>query len=560
MIKIKQNVVESEVLVVGGGIAGLMAAIAAADGGASVVLADKGDTRRSGSGATGNDHFTCYIPEYHQCTVEEYLVEHNMSLVGGNADPKIQTIFAERSFEVVQDWHAWGIDMQPHGEWEFNGHAYPGRKRIFLKYNGYNQKQVLTDEARKRGVRIVNKTPVIEFLTDNTNKVIGAIGLDIAADEPALVLFRTKTIISATGNTSRLYPSITPTKLFNTAHCPANAGGGRAAAYRAGARLINLEIPNTHAGPKYFERCGKATWIGILNDPDGKPVGPFVTKPTRELGDITADVWHSVFTDKMQNGTGPVYMDCSETSPADLEYMRWGLECEGDTSLLDAMEHEGIDLTRHKVEFTRYEPILIGRGIEINEQAATNVTGLYAAGDEVGNFRADISGAAVMGRIAGENAARYAQTSTVTQAELADHEVVAAKAAFCSALLAREAGEPWQDLNAAIQQIMNDYAGVTFVRSEKLLTTALLYLDQLEKKARNTLGVKTAHELMRALECFDLLQIGRLICITASERKETRGLHKRSDYTFTNPLLNGRFLTIAEVEGEPQLSWRGQIK
>ena len=213
MIKIKQNVVESEVLVVGGGIAGLMAAIAAADGGASVVLADKGDTRRSGSGATGNDHFTCYIPEYHQCTVEEYLVEHNMSLVGGNADPKIQTIFAERSFEVVQDWHAWGIDMQPHGEWEFNGHAYPGRKRIFLKYNGYNQKQVLTDEARKRGVRIVNKTPVIEFLTDNTNKVIGAIGLDIAADEPALVLFRTKTIISATGNTSRLYPSITPTNI-----------------------------------------------------------------------------------------------------------------------------------------------------------------------------------------------------------------------------------------------------------------------------------------------------------------------------------------------------------
>ena len=72
--------------------------------------------------------------------------------------------------------------------------------------------------------------------------------------------------------------------------------------------------------------------------------------------------------------------------------------------------------------------------------------------------------------------------------------------------------------------------------------------------------MKTAHELMRALECFDLLQIGRLICITASERKETRGLHKRSDYTFTNPLLNGRFLTIAEVEGEPQLSWREQIK
>jgi succinate dehydrogenase/fumarate reductase flavoprotein subunit len=127
-------------------------------------------------------------------------------------------------------------------------------------------------------------------------------------------------------------------------------------------------------------------------------------------------------------------------------------------------------------------------------------------------------------------------------------------------LLSREAGEPWQDLNAAIQQIMNDYAGVTFVRSEKLLTTALIYLDQLEQKAKTSIGVKTSHELMRALECFDLLQIGRLICITARERKETRGLHKRSDYTFTNPLLNGKFLTIAEAAGETQLNWREQIK
>jgi len=560
MSKIKSQILEGDVLVVGGGIGGLMAAIAAADSGAKVILADKGDTRRSGSGATGNDHFTCYIPEYHQCRVEEYLIEHNMSLVGGNADPKIQTVFAERSFEVVKDWHKWGIDMQPHGEWEFNGHAYPGRKRIFLKYNGYNQKKILTDEALKRGVHIENKTPIIEFLTDSTNQIIGAVGLAISEAEPSLVIFRTKTIISATGNTSRLYPSITPTQMFNTAHCPANAGAGRAAAYRVGARLINLEIPNTHAGPKYFARCGKATWIGVLNDPEGKPVGPFVTKPTRELGDITADVWHSVFTDKMQNGTGPVYMDCSETSKEDLEYMMWGLECEGDTALLDAMEHEGIDLTKHKVEFTRYEPILIGRGIEIDENAATNVLGLYAAGDEVGNFRADISGAAVIGRIAGENAAQYARTINLTTENLINHPTVVEKSAFCDTLLSRENGEPWQDLNAAVQQIMNDYAGVTFVRSDSLLSTALIYLKQLEKKAKTSVGVKTSHELMRALESFDLLQIGRLICITARERKETRGLHKRSDYTFTNPLLNGKFLAIAEVSGETQLTWRDQIK
>lgn len=560
MIKIRKEILECDVLVAGGGIAGLMAAIAAADKGAKVILADKGDTLRSGSGATGNDHFTCYIPEYHKMPVEDFVAELNMSLVGGNADPKIQKIYAERSFEVVQDWQRWGINMQPHGEWEFNGHAYPGRPRIFLKYDGANQKKVLTAQALKRGVRIENRTPVIEFLTDDQNKIIGAIGLDIREKEPALVLFRSKAVISATGNTSRLYPSITPTQPFNTAHCPANAGGGRMASYRAGARLINLEIPNTHAGPKYFERCGKATWIGVLNDPEGIPVGPFVTQPTKELGDITADVWHSVFTDKMQNGSGPVYMDCSQTAPEDLKYMLWGLTCEGDTSLLDAMERAGIDLTRHKVEFTRYEPILIGRGIEIDEHGATNVAGLYAAGDEVGNFRADIAGAAVIGRIAGENSAAYARSTPLNTVDLPAHSAVREKADFCSTLLARNGGQPWQNLNAAVQQIMNDYAGVTYVRSERLLSTGLLYLNQLEENAGNSLSVRTSHELMRALEAFDLLQLGRLICLTALARKETRGLHKRSDYTFTNPLLNGKFLTVARVGGAPRLEWRDQVK
>ena len=56
MIPIKERL-ESDVLIVGGGIAGLMAAIAAADKGASVILLDKANTKRSGAGATGNDHF-----------------------------------------------------------------------------------------------------------------------------------------------------------------------------------------------------------------------------------------------------------------------------------------------------------------------------------------------------------------------------------------------------------------------------------------------------------------------------------------------------------------------
>lgn len=557
-LKIRDTIEECDILVVGGGIAGLMAAIAAGESNDRVILADKGDTRRSGSGATGNDHFVCFIPEVHgEDCLQEILDEMNDSMIGGNADSQLQHMFLSRTFEVVKDWHTWGINMQPHGFYEFNGHAFPERKRIFLKYDGHNQKEVLTKEAKKRSVRLLNKTPILEFLKNDENEIIGAIGLSLDLEEPELVLISCKAIIAATGNTSRLYPSITPSQLFNTAHCPGNAGAGRAAAYRAGAKLINLEIPNAHAGPKYFERCGKATWIGVIADTTGKAIGPFVDKPTKELGDITADVWLNVFSDKMKDGSGPVYMNCTQTSAEDMEYMKWGLTCEGDTALLDAMDAQGIDLSRDMVEFTKYRPMLIGRGIQIDAQAATNIKGLYAAGDEVGNFRCDISGAAIFGRIAGENAARFVQSSHPLSQNLPAHPVVLKKAAFIEQLLSHEGGAGWQEFNQGIQQILNDYAGIEYVRSEPLLKAGLCYLAQLERNAVDELSVQTSHDLMRALECFDLLQIGQLLCQCALERRETRGLHKRSDYPFTNPLLSKKMLTIyADQNLNPVVEWR----
>src|SRR3990172_844337 len=332
MIDIDKEVIETDVLVAGGGIGGLMAAISAADHGARVVIAEKANTKRSGSGATGNDHFTCYIPEVHGDDVQSIVKELFNSLLGGCQDVSLATVFFQQSFDRVKDWHQWGIDMKPHGYWEFTGHAYPGRPRIFLKYAGANQKEVLTNEAKKRGVRIENHSPLTEVLSKD-GEVIGAIGISIKNDKPVMRLFRAKCVILTTGTTNRLYVPPSPGWMFNTAFCPSNTGSGRAMAYRAGAKLVNLEIPNTHAGPKYLARCGKATWIGVYKDPSGKPVGPFVTKPTRELGDITADVWNSVFPDYHKSGKGPVYIDCTEISQEDLDYMMWGLRHEGNTGM-----------------------------------------------------------------------------------------------------------------------------------------------------------------------------------------------------------------------------------
>ena len=107
----------------------------------------------------------------------------------------------------------------------------------------------------------------------------------------------------------------------------------------------------------------------------------------------------------------------------------------------------------------------------------------------------------------------------------------------------------------ALQQIMKDYAGVE-VRSETLLSAGLKYLRDLKKKVHDTLTADDAHTLMRGLETIDLMACGEMIFLAALERKETRGMHRRSDFPFTNPLLQDKFLTIRQEEGEPQLEWR----
>src|SRR5512137_3071755 len=89
MVRIDEAPMESDVLIAGGGIAGLMAAIRAAVSGASVIVAEKANTKRSGCGATGNDHFMCYLPEVHGKDMAPILQEYKNSQVGGFSDTSL---------------------------------------------------------------------------------------------------------------------------------------------------------------------------------------------------------------------------------------------------------------------------------------------------------------------------------------------------------------------------------------------------------------------------------------------------------------------------------------
>lgn len=543
----EEQMVKADVLCVGGGIAGLMAAIRASDLGARVIVAEKADTRYSGKGGAGTDHFLCYFPEYHGTDIDAYIEAimegQQVQLFRDMGMDKART-YLETTFDMMKLWDSWGIPMKYRGKYEFAGHAFPGRPLTHLKYEGRRQKVALTEQALKRGVEIVNRVMILDLVADG--QALGAIGISTRTAE--IMKFAAKSVILGTGGVTRLYPNPTPGWFCNRCHPTSETGDGRVMAYRAGAALANLEMPRFDSGPKYFARSGKGTWIGILRDPHGTPIGPFLSELDRRYSDMTVEVNSAAIADYTTPGRGPVYMDCRGMSDEDYEYMLHWLTHEGCSALVQHLKEEGIDLQRHLVEFVTYERGCSGK-ICADENGETSIKGLYAAGDEVGG---GISYAAVFGWLAGEHAA-----GCVKDRELPDTEKLQIKAEKTRQLLLKvkgnQGGPDWKEVNIALQQIMRDYAGN--LRSEALLEAGLSHLRRLKEKAQEQITAENPHELARCFEVFNLLGLGELVFIAANTRKESRGRHLRVDYPLTNPLLN-KDLTIRKAGRNFVIEWR----
>lgn len=550
---VRQEVVSADVLVVGGGVGGMQAAISAAEAGAFVVIAEKADTRRSGNGNTGNDHFACYMPSCHGDDFERVIAETQDTQIGANCDGRLLRTMLLRSEDVIHKWESYGIPMKPFGKYIFEGHTIPGRQRYHLKYDGREQKPILTKVAKEKGVRICNHVTVTELLTGADGQVIGAIGIDTSSEIPEMVVFRAKAvIITAGGADARLFPNGTPAYMFNVTHCPANACAA-AIAYRAGARLSNCDQLGRHASPRYFERAGKATWLGLIAGLDGKPVGEFADKPTREFGDPLMNIWPAVFQVRMKDGSGPTYMDCTDMTDEDLEYMRYCFGTEGLTSLTDYFEQKGISLKESMIEYGSTGFRLARGGIEIDSKARASIPGLYASGNIVGNASGGITCAAVFGAIAGENAAEYARE--VPFGDVTGHPLIADRKACYERFMNRENGAHWKEVNSTLAQIMQDYLGVD-MKSATMMTAGLKYLRQLREMALEEVQTCNSHELMRMVEVLDMLDMGEAAFQCVLERKETRATHKRSDYKYTNPLLTGCMETIEQKGGEVSVKFR----
>jgi succinate dehydrogenase/fumarate reductase flavoprotein subunit len=539
----------TDVLIVGGGIAGLMAAIRACELGAEVLVVEKGNVKYSGSGRAGNDHFWAYIPDYHGPDMENFLKESMKTQLGymlAGLRPSVVHTWLERSFEMVKLWDEWGIGMKHDGKYHFQGHSFPGHVLTHLKYHGANQKKVLTEQALKRGAKIMDRVMVFDLLRC-PDGVAGAVGIDTREDR--FISFRAKSVILGTGSVVRLYPNITPALMANNTRPPTTCGDGRAMAYRVGAELINMEMINRHAGIKNYARAGQGSWMGVVRDPEGRPVGKYLKKPDRRYHDIIMEVDKQVFDRYAETGKGPLYMDCTGISEEDLEYLKKAMVNEGNMGLMEHLNDEGVDLRKNPVEFATYEIRSSGR-IDANARSETSVPGLYSTGDET-TF--SISSAAVFGWVGGENAAGYVKEASDQEWDHLDDQIKE-KESLVALFQNRDAGPDWYEANLALNHTMADYAGP--VRSQALLEAGLRHLRRLKAKLLDMATARDRWELTRLLEVVNLYDLGELVFIGGLERKESRGLHQRVDYPYIDPLLNGKMLVIRKEDEGPVTAWK----
>ena len=552
-MKLNQEIIKVDVLIIGGGLAGCMAAIRASDvaGSENVLLVEKANIQRSGNAATGVDHTWSYMPEFHEplgFTLEQ-LVEDHVKAMGHLQDQDIIYTVASTIKDRLKDMERWGFPVKTKGQWNYVKKIH--RVPTFLHWAGRDQKVLFAKQMVERNIRVLNRVMIADLIKHDGH-VVGAIGVGIR--EPKFYTILAKSTIITTGGIARLFPGPTSWE-FNRATHPQCTGDGVAMAYRAGAEAAGLEFLYLHTGPKNFHKKGRGSWIGITEDAFGMPIGKVREGVDRKKINISVESpgdMRRIY----QEGRGPVLMNCAETLDEDIAYMKWALMNEGNVTLLNYLEEKGIDPKRYRIEFSTYEPELRS-GIMIDTKAATSMPGLFAAGDTIGNIKRGVSpGAFAMGWIAGESASNHVKDRQFCDLKAVSFFINEKRRLF-NKFLEREDGASWKEATSACQDTMNWYGGS--IRYETLLKAGLAHMQRIREESFNSLMANNLHELMHCISALNLMDVGEASMLCALERKESRGTLRenfiRVDYPEENREMD-KMLILKLVEDKPEFYWR----
>jgi len=522
---------EVDVVVVGAGSTGGMAALSARQAGATVALVDKAGIYRSGCGAAGEDHFVAVLELGEDWDTPEAFLRWYNGLTQGLCNPKVvENSFLRHIRWLVSYLEDLGIPMRlgREGDGYIRTGSYSAPGRYWINFDGRDLPPRVAAEARKAGVAFFPKRAVTDLLVEE-DRLAGLLAVEYRTGR--LHLFRCKAVVLGTGNVCRMYdnPSGEPFNLWNS---PFNTGLGHKVAFEAGAKVANMEFIGFNITPKNFGSPGLAGLMGmgahIVNAAGERIV--FKYHPLGEKGPRWA-LCQAVYWETKE-GRGPCYIDARHLAEADMEHLLTRLLPVDKKSFNDYLRQKGLDLRKDllEVEVTGGEiPAMVGQlsGILVDESMSTTLPGLYAAGGcalAMGSLSGSMCGGITAGRSAAAFAARAGSPPEPRRAHL---EELASRA--LAPMERKQDGISFREFEDKLRQIMSRYVGVG--RTAKGLTTAIEELSWLEGMVPR-LQAADGHELMRCLEARELLAVSRMIARGALVREESRfGLsHYRGDF------------------------------
>jgi len=526
------NTIETEVdvLVIGGGTAGPMAAVKAkqANPALRVLLLEKANVKRSGAISMGMDGLNNAVLPGH-ATPEQYVREITIAN-DGIVNQKTVMAYAANSHAMVEELDRWGVKFEKDetGDYAVKKVHHMG-SYVLPMPEGHDIKKVLYRQLKRTRVEITNRLVATRLLTHegpNGRVVAGAMAFDCRTADFHVI--RAKSVVLACGAAGRLGLPASG-YLFGTYENPTNAGDGYSMAYHAGAELSGIECFQINPLIKDYNgpACAYVT-------------GPFGGYTTNAQGQrfIECDYWSGQmmweFYRELQGGNGPVFLKLDHLAEETISQIETILHTNERPSRGRFHAGRGTDYRERMVEMHISEIGLCSghsaSGVWVNERAQTTVRGLHSAGDMACVPHNYMLGAFVYGKLAGESSAEFCATHDFAPVDAGQ---VAAERARVQAPLLRANGLPPSQVEFKLRRMVNDY-----LQPPKVTKKMEIGLERFEaiREDLGQLQARDPHELMRALEVHAIRDCAEMAARASLFRTESRwGLyHARVDHPETN--------------------------
>ena len=510
------HVIHSDILILGGGTAGTMAAIRARECNpdAKVVVFEKADIMYSGSIAAGMDAFNVTaVPGF--STAEEYLETAHGACEEIVDDPQCYA-WVSRTWEMVQKIEGWGVLFPKDKDGKNVVLDVAPKGKFCLAILEPKLKKILSDKVHERGAKVYNRTMALDLIKKD-GRVVGALGLNVRTGEPIVCM--AKAVILCAGGTAR-FGQTTNGYPYGTFDFPGNTGEAYRMAYNAGAKLTGFEYTIVDYSVKDVNAAGlhiSCTRGAYVVDAFGERV----KESALSISDLL---------EVHEAGRGPLRVRMQHLPDKNIREIEEILFTTERPVQGRFFANRGMDFRKDDIEQWPSECFLCGghglTGVLVNGNAESSVPGLYAAGDTA-NVRGFLPGALVMGGIAAEHAVEYIAGLPETEFE---ESMVADRLAQIEAVKHMSGQVSIQEFESKLRRTITDY--IAPPKNEYKLTRAIEEVARFDRELKTLVGMTDPEDVYKYFEVESIIVSAYLSAEASKARKESRWgrFHLRLDY------------------------------